>query len=187
MSTMKVECMANEPELRNFFGDLEIPDMNIDEYMISLSKAKILNLNSFLIIISIENLERLAICSTDIEKIIKWKAVLIEQLTSQLEPRKVSFVTRPLSSFIQTRPQGLPLSSFSRLTRPLSPSSFICYDDRVLSTYETDKKILESTESEDKLETTFVLENFSARLNHASEVQTIWIPEIQIVTEMDNF
>jgi hypothetical protein len=179
MSTLKIECIANEPELRNFFGDLEIPDMNIDEYMISLSKAKILNLNSFLIIISIENLERLAFSSTDIEKIIKWKAVLIEQLTSQLEPRKVSFITRPLSSSIQ------PI--ISRLTRPLLPSNFICYDDRVLSTYETDKKKFESIESETKLETNLVMENFSERLDHASVVLTIWIPAIQQVTEMDNF
>jgi hypothetical protein len=168
---MKVECIANEPELRNFFGDLEIPDMNIDEYMISLSKATILNLNSFLIIISIENLERLGVNSTDIEKIMKWKAVLTEQLTSQLEPRKVSFITRPLSSFIQ------PI--ISRFKRPLSPSSFIYYDDRVLSTYETDKKKFESIESETKLETNLAMEKFSERLDHASEVLTIWIPEIQ--------
>jgi hypothetical protein len=193
MSTLKIECIANEPELRKFFGDLEIPDMNIDKYIVSLSKARILNLNYFLIIISIENLERFGVSSTDIEKIRNWKTVLTEQLTSQLEPRKeyksenasfiqpldISFITKPLSSWIQ------PI--ISRHARSPSPSRFICYDDRVLSTYETNKKKFESMDSETKLETNLGMENFSERLDHASELLTIWIPEIQEVTVMDNF
>jgi hypothetical protein len=68
---------------------------------------------------------------------------------------------------------------YHHLLRSPSPRRFICYDDRVLSTYETNKKKFESIESETKLETNLGMGNSLERLEHASELLTIWIPEIQ--------
>jgi serine/threonine protein kinase len=101
-------------ELRRFFSDLEIPEINIDEYIISLSKAKISTLKDLLVIATagIINLERLDIRPADIVEILQWKDKSLEQLISSLDFKKEIDDTDDIS-FIQP----IEITYISRLTR----------------------------------------------------------------------
>jgi hypothetical protein len=76
-------------ELRRFFTDLEILEIIIDEYIVSLSKVKISTLKDLLVIANANFLERLNIHPVDIEEILRWKDMSLEQLTSTLKPKIV--------------------------------------------------------------------------------------------------
>jgi hypothetical protein len=100
-------------ELRRFFTDLKFLEINIDEYIVSLSKTKISTLKDLLVIASIENLERLNIRPADIVELLRWKDMSSEQLMSSPEPKKVIEDTADDISFIQP----IERTYISRLTR----------------------------------------------------------------------
>jgi hypothetical protein len=116
-------------ELRRFFTDLEIPEIKVDEYIVSLLKTKISTLKDLLVIASIENLERLNIGPADIVEILRLKNAMLrkefkekleslnvmssDQVMSSPKPKKVIDDTADDISFIQP----IERTYISRLTR----------------------------------------------------------------------